>query len=226
MKADLHVHSKFSKRPSQWVLQKIGCPESFTEPLQIYQIARKRGMDLVTVTDHNSIDGALEIAHLPDTFISEEITTYFPEGGSKIHVLALNITENQHREIQRLRKNVFEMAAYLHQENIISIVAHPLYAVNDRLTIDHFEQMLLLFRHFELNGARSDEQNQSLEWVLSGLRPRDIDRLQNRYDFEAVFDKPWEKTLTGGSDDHSGLNIARTYTRVAQARTKIGRAHV
>ncbi len=219
MKADLHVHSKFSKRPSQWVLQKIGCPESFTEPLQIYQIARTRGMDLVTVTDHNSIDGALEIAHLPDTFLSEEITTYFPEDGCKIHVLALNITEDQHREIQRLRKNVFELAAYLHSEAIISIAAHPLYAVNDRLTIRHFEQMLLLFRNFELNGARSDEQNQSLEWVLSGLRPQDIDRLQNRYDFEADFEKPWEKTLTGGSDDHSGLNIARTYTRVADAQT-------
>ena len=56
MKIDLHVHSGFSRRPSQWVLQKIGCPESFIEPLQIYRIARKRGMSLVTITDHNTIN--------------------------------------------------------------------------------------------------------------------------------------------------------------------------
>lgn len=217
MKADLHVHSKFSKRPSQWVLQKIGCPESFTEPLQIYQTAKKRGMDLVTITDHNTIDGALEIAHLPDAFISEEITTYFPEDGCKIHVLALKITEDHHREIQRLRKNVVELATYLHREQIVCVAAHPLYRVNDRLAIDHFEQMLLLFRNFELNGARSDEQNQSLQWVLDGLRPGDMDRLREKHDIAPLFERPWEKTLTGGSDDHSGLNIARTYTRVENA---------
>lgn len=96
---DLHVHSRFSKRASQWVLQKIGCPESFTEPRQVYEIARKKGMDLVTITDHNTISGALEIAHLPGTFVSEEITTYFPDTGCKVHVLAYDITEERHRDI-------------------------------------------------------------------------------------------------------------------------------
>ncbi len=70
IKADLHVHSKFSKRPTEWILQKIGCPESYTEPAYLYKIAKLRGMSLVTITDHNTIDGCLEIAHLPDTFIS------------------------------------------------------------------------------------------------------------------------------------------------------------
>ena len=37
---DLHVHSKHSTRPSQWLLQRMGCPESFTEPRRIYDIAR------------------------------------------------------------------------------------------------------------------------------------------------------------------------------------------
>ena len=62
--ADLHVHSKYSKRPSQWVLQKIGCPESFTEPLTIYNQAKSRGMDLVTITDHNTIE-ARSLVHRP-----------------------------------------------------------------------------------------------------------------------------------------------------------------
>ena len=93
MRIDLHVHSKHSKRPSQWILKKIDCPESFTEPLRLYEIAKKQGMTHVTITDHNSIGGALEIAHLPGTFISEEVTSYFPEDGCKLHVLALDITE-------------------------------------------------------------------------------------------------------------------------------------
>ena len=217
MKIDLHVHSKFSKRPSQWVLQKISCPESFTEPMLVYNTAKAKGMSIVTISDHNTIEGALEIAHLPDTYISEEITSYFPEDGCKVHVLAQNITEAQHDEIQKIRQNVFDLVTYLNEENILNIIAHPLYGVNDRLTISHFEQMLLLFKNFELNGARNDKQNQILAQVLKQLTPMDIERLSNMYDYQPLFDEPWKKNLTGGSDDHSGLNIARTCTAVDNA---------
>ena len=108
MKIDLHVHSKFSTRPSQWILQKLGAPESFSEPERIYEIARGRGMDLVTISDHNRIEGALSIAHLPGTFVSEEITAYFPEDRCKCHVLALNIDEAIHQDIQHVRENVYD----------------------------------------------------------------------------------------------------------------------
>ncbi len=47
------------------MLQKLGCAESYTDPRALYAIARERGMDLVTITDHNTLDGSLEIAHLP-----------------------------------------------------------------------------------------------------------------------------------------------------------------
>ena len=103
VKADLHVHSKYSKRPTEWILQKIGCPESFTEPTHLYNVAKQRGMSLVTITDHNIIDGCLEIAHLPGTFISEEVTTYFPDDGCKVHVLVYNITEAAHEDIQKIQ---------------------------------------------------------------------------------------------------------------------------
>ena len=148
---DLHVHSRFSKRTSQWVLKKIGCPESFTEPRQVYDTAIKKGMDMVTITDHNTISGALEIAHLPGTFVSEEITTYFPENGCKVHVLAYDISEAQHLDIQKVRENIFDLTGYLDRENIYHVLAHPLYSVNDRLTLEHFEKLVLLFKTFELN---------------------------------------------------------------------------
>ncbi len=212
MRIDLHVHSKHSKRPSQWILKKIDCPESFTEPLQLYDIAKRRGMTHVTITDHNSIGGAMEIAHLPGTFISEEVTSYFPEDGCKVHVLALDISESQHGEIQKLRKNIFDLIAYFFRENIFNIIAHPLYAVNDRLTADHFERLLLLFKNFELNGARNSRENQTLRNILNGLTTEAIHRLAEKHEFVPMFPNPHQKRLFGGSDDHSSLNIARTYT--------------
>ncbi|MDD3311060.1 glycosyltransferase [Pseudodesulfovibrio sp.] len=211
-KVDLHVHSKYSTRPSQWILQKIGCPESFTEPADLYAIARSRGMDLVTITDHNTIRGSLEIAHLPGTFVSEEITTYFPEDRCKLHVLAWDITEAQHEEIQRVRENVFDLVPYLRGEGVTHALAHPLFAVNDRLTPAHFEQALLLFKTFEENGTRDARQNQVVRDILTRLTPGDIERLANAHGIAPVGDEPWVKAIMGGSDDHSSLNVARMHT--------------
>ena len=218
MRIDLHVHSKYSKRPHFWVLQKLGCQECYTEPLALYDIAKKRGMSLVTITDHNTIDGGLEIAHLPDTFISEEITAYFPQDQCKVHVLAYNIDERQHADIQRARENIFDLVQYLHTEGIPHSLAHPLWAVNRRLTLDHFEQMLLLFKNFELNGARESQINVFLRAVLSGLTKEDLELLQEKHKIAPLFANPWQKNLTGGSDDHSSLNIGLTFTQVKAAR--------
>ena len=219
MRVDCHVHSKYSQRPSAWVLKKIGCPESFTEPLDVYRIARERGMTHVTISDHNRIEGALEIAHLPHTFISEEITTYFPEDRCKLHVLALDIDERQHADIQKCRENVFYLVDYLQAQGIVHILAHPLYGVNDRLRVAHFEKMLLLFKHFEMNGARNDAANECLAEVLQSLTPEIIASLADYHGIAPTFPRPWEKHITGGSDDHSALNIARTFTEIPGART-------
>ncbi|HET9209526.1 MAG TPA: hypothetical protein VFR03_03975, partial [Thermoanaerobaculia bacterium] len=62
-RADLHVHSKHSSKPSEWILRQFRAPESYTEPQEIYRLCRERGMSFVTVSDHDSVAGALEIAH-------------------------------------------------------------------------------------------------------------------------------------------------------------------
>jgi glycosyltransferase involved in cell wall biosynthesis len=217
MRIDFHVHSDSSTRPSQWALQKIGCPESFTAPLRVYETAKAKGMTHVTITDHNTIAGALQITHFPDTFISEEITSYFPEDGCKLHVLALDITEPQHHEIQYIRPNVYDLVNYFDQNKIFNIVAHPLYSLNGRFSTDHFEKMLLLFMNFELNGSRNKRENNCLSGILNHLKPDDIFRLSAKHNLEPKTGTPWCKRLFGGSDDHSGLNIARTYTEILGA---------
>jgi len=216
-KVDLHVHSKYSTRPSEWILRKIGCSESYTEPMQLYALTKARNMDFVTITDHNTIAGALDIAHLEDAFVSEEITTYFPEDGCKLHVLAHDITEAQHEEVARLRENVFDLVAYLNREGIHHAAAHPLYSVNDRLTVDHVEEMLLLFNTFEMNGSRDAYQNRILREILDRLTEEDLDFLEDKHGAPPFGVTPWKKRVIGGSDDHSALNIARTWTEVEGA---------
>lgn len=217
MKADFHVHSKHSKRPSEWILKKLGCPESFTEPMQIYTVAMQKGMGLVTITDHNTIDGCLEIAHLPNTFISEEVTTYFPEDGCKLHVLVFNIDEKKHQEIQNLRNNVFDLTDYLNAEQIVHALAHPLYSINNKLTLEHLEQALLLFKTLEINGARDEEQNMCLPLLASALTQEKVDLLTDKHGIVPAFEAPWRKNFVGGSDDHSSLAIARKFTEIKEA---------
>jgi len=73
-------------------------------------------MDFVTITDHDTIDGCLEIRDLPNTFISEQVTTYFPQDPCKIHILVWGITEKQHADIVLIRDNIFSLQRYLQSE--------------------------------------------------------------------------------------------------------------
>ena len=219
-KADLHVHSSHSNKPTYWAMRKFNCPESYTSPLHIYKTARERGMDFVTITDHNAISGALEIAHLPGAFISAEFTAYFPENGCKIHVVALNIDERQYREIMELRKNVYEFVAYMHSQEIAHFLAHPLYAQNDKLTLEIIEKSLLVFKTIEVkNGCRAMRFNSFTKRLVSNLTEASITQLANKHDLQPYGVTPWVKSMVGGSDDHGGLFIARAYTTACDTTT-------
>jgi glycosyltransferase involved in cell wall biosynthesis len=217
MRIDLHCHSKYSKRPSLWIMQKLGCPESFTEPEALYRIARSRGMTAVTITDHNVIDGCLEIVEFPNTFISCEYTTYFPEDQCKIHVVAYDISEPEHRDLSEARENIYDLVAYLEGKEIPHACAHPLYSVNDRLSEEHVEKLVLLFKYWEWNGDRGPAINAALYDVANSLSPALVGQLVDKHGIVPDFQEPWIKRFTGGSDDHSSLNLAKVYTEVPGA---------
>jgi glycosyltransferase involved in cell wall biosynthesis len=219
-KADLHVHSRFSNKPSIWALKKLNCPESYTSPDIIYKTAKMKGMDFVTISDHNSITGALEIAHHDDTFISSEITTYFPDNGCKLHVVALDIDERIFSDIMHLRKNIYELVGYLHGNGIAHFIAHPLYDINGRLNANAFEKLVLLFQVFESkNGARASRYNQMILDILVSLTPERISFLADKHGLDPIGITPWVKGQVGGSDDHSGFFIARAYTESAHGNS-------
>jgi glycosyltransferase involved in cell wall biosynthesis len=184
----------------------------------VYVTAKAHGMDFVTITDHDSIEGALQIAHHDDAFVSEEITTTFPEDRCKVHICLWDITEEQHREAHRLSRNIFELREYLGSEGIHHGVAHALYSINKRLTAGHFEKLLLMFKVFEFrNGYRDRLSNEVLSEILGSLTKRKIEEMASRYGIEPDMDEPWVKYQSAGSDDHSCTFIGHTHTRTPRA---------
>jgi glycosyltransferase involved in cell wall biosynthesis len=212
-KVDLHIHSKFSDRSAEWIFRRFEFPDSYSDPKVLYRRLKEKGMSYVTFTDHNRIDGCLEIAAREDTFISEEVAAQFPDDDVKVHLLLWNITEVQHSEVQPLRRNLYELQQYLAQAGIHHAVAHPLYDMNRQLTADHVQKLVLLFKHFEgINGLRDSLLSDTTRFILRSLTEESIQRFAERQKLEPTHAEPWRKILVGGSDDHAGIFPASAYT--------------
>jgi glycosyltransferase involved in cell wall biosynthesis len=219
-RCDLHIHSRFSARSQEWLFRRFDFPDSYTDPRDLYRLLRERGMDFVTITDHDTIDGNLEIADLKHTFISEEVTTFFPHDSCQIHLLVWGISEAQHAEIAALRENIYDLQGYLQEAAISHSVAHPLYNINGKLEASHLERVILLFKHFEsINGLRDALLSELARELLSGLTPQKIEELANRHNLPPTHPEPWQKIFTGGSDDHGGKFPASACTETPRART-------
>ena len=218
MNADLHLHSRHSARSPEWLFRRIGLPDSYTPPAALYDALRARGMDFVTITDHNRIDGCLEIADRPGVFTSEQVSTRFPDDRCEVHLLVWGLTEAQHIALQTHRENIFDLQKYLVAERLAHAVAHPLYRVDDRLDVVHLEKLILLFKHFEgLNGHRDRLLSEVTQFVCAGLTPATLDELANRHGIAPTHDEPWVKFLVGGSDDHGGMYPASAFTETPPA---------
>ncbi|MEI8292542.1 MAG: glycosyltransferase [bacterium] len=212
-RADLHIHSRHSTRAADWVLRRLDFPASASDPFDLYRKLRAAGMRFVTLTDQNMIDGCLEIAHLPDVIIGEEVSTIFPEDDCRIHVLVWGINESQHREIQEARESVYDLQKYLFAEGIAHAVAHPFHNLNGKLTALHLQKLVLLFRHFEsINGRYCNLLSETAGTVLGALTPRQIEIFNARTGISPTHPEPWIKVFTGGSDDQGGTNPAGAFT--------------
>jgi predicted metal-dependent phosphoesterase TrpH len=203
LRADLHVHSYHSGYASH--LSFLKTRDCYSDPDAVYRVAKARGMDLVTITDHDSVDGCLEFLDrhpdAPDFFISEEIECWMPDVPLKIHIGAYGIDERIHREVQRLRGNVFDVAEYLRQQDVCFSLNHLFFFYRRQMAVDEYvNAMLRTFSAFEVrNGAMLREQNELIEALISGDGPK-----------AARF---------GGSDAHTLRRIGTTYTE-AEGRTR------
>ncbi len=197
-RVDMHVHSTASELSKLGVQRSLSLPECATPPQEVYELAKRRGMDFVTVTDHDTIAGGLALDDLPDTFISEELTAWFEGESQAVHVLCYGITPDHHDWLQAHRHSVELCAAYLHEREITAALAHPFYAVEAPLTARHRRRLAELFPIWETrNGSRAKELN------LPAF----------------VYIETHGGTAIGGSDDHAGIDIGRTFTETPPAAT-------
>jgi predicted metal-dependent phosphoesterase TrpH len=200
LRADLHVHSYHSGHAGH--MRFLRARDCYSEPEAVYAAAKARGMDVVTITDHDSVAGCLEFLErhpdADDFFISEEIECCVPDADLKVHIGAYGISERVHRDIQPLRRNLFEAVAYLRSEGVFYALNHPFFFFKGQLPLgDYLDLALRLFPAFEVrNGTMLAAHNELAEaivrhWSLSSPSPL---------------------TNIGGSDSHTLGGIGTTYT--------------
>jgi glycosyltransferase involved in cell wall biosynthesis len=175
-------------------------------------------MTLVTLTDHDTIAGGLQLIDRPDFFLSEEITAEFPENDCVMHVLAWNITPAQHEQIQERRRDIYRLAEYLQSAGIAHGLAHPLLSPNWKLDAATLEKLVLLFPTFEARNGLTDARiEDDLTMLLDRLTPEMIEALSHKHGITPHGARPHVKAVTAGSDDHVHRRCGTVFTAVPEA---------
>lgn len=199
LRADLHLHSDHSGLKHLRFLKMRDC---YSPPVEVYRSAKARGMDLVTLTDHDTIDGCLEIRERlddpADFFMSEEVETFLP-GKRSMHVGVFGITEAQHHEIQKIRGSYEDLVAYLEEQRIPCALNHLFRGYRPGMDVEDY--LIPLVRRFGLyetrNGTQSERYRRLTEESIGRLRGAPRTRPHGQ---------------TGGSDAHTLLRAGRTWT--------------
>jgi hypothetical protein len=155
-------------------------------------------MDLVTITDHDTVEGALQLAHLPDFIVGEEVTLDLEEG-RQIHLGIWDLNEERHSRVQARRRDPEALFAWLAEERVPACVNHPfspLTGVRDPLDF-----------HRAFGGLHLVE-------TRNGMMPR----ATNQFAHEAS--RALGLAPVGGSDAHTLAGIGRAFTTVPWARNR------
>jgi predicted metal-dependent phosphoesterase TrpH len=172
------------------------CLESYNEPRELYEVLKRRGMDLVTVTDHDSIEAAEELRKHSDFFLSEEVTVTLPSG-TEMHAGVYGIRERDHIELQRRRNDVESLLAYALENRLFVTVNHAYSSLTGRRTEDDFALFARDFHGVEVtNGHMLPCANK----------------------LAAEFALRHGKAVTAGSDSHTLHGAGRTFTEISGMR--------
>lgn len=173
VKIDLHMHTCVSK-------------DGALRPADVISIARRRGLDRICITDHNSIDGALAAQAIDPDFVivGEEILTEHGE------ILAFFVKE---RVPPRLSHQ--ETLDRLEAQGAVISVSHPF----DRHRNQPWTEALL-----EAVVPRLD--------AIEGFNARSIHSSDN--DKAKAFALAHQLPITAGSDAHTGMEIGAAYLEI------------
>ena len=197
MKCDLHVHSYFSGACTTPFVKNF-CRECYSDPGELYAQLRRRGMNLFTFTDHDSIEGSEKFRNLPDFFVSAELTCRMPSG-TEAHIGVYDVTEQQHNQLLRRRGDLISLLMYLTERRIFFSINHVFSSVTGKRVAEDFAWFQEYFPAFEAQNSLMLES-------------------ANRY--AARLAKRWNKISIGGSDAHALPSAGTAYTEVPGARDK------
>ncbi|SPE33208.1 hypothetical protein SBA6_260015 [Candidatus Sulfopaludibacter sp. SbA6] len=174
------------------------CRESYNEPREVYEKLKRLGMDLVTVTDHDSIDSVEALRSRPDFFLSEEVTCRLPSG-TWLHMGVYDITERDHVEIDKRRTDFESLAAWLRERGLFFSANHVFSSLTGRRALADFELFESVFPAVETHNGH--------------MLPRANRNAAALADFTG-------KAEVGGSDAHVMASVGCAWTVVPGARTK------
>jgi predicted metal-dependent phosphoesterase TrpH len=196
MRSDLHVHTKASGMFNLPGLKHL-CQECYNEPLEVYDLLKRRGMSAITVTDHDSIEGSEALRSFSDFFLSEEVTVRMPSG-TEAHLGVYNLTERDHLEIKRRANDFVSLLMYLTERKLFFSVNHVFSGLTGRREADDFAWFESYVPAYEArNGQMWRKSNECAAQLAARL----------------------DKIAVAGSDAHALSGVGLTYTEVPGART-------
>lgn len=172
-RCDMHCHDRYNCNPDGSVMYTgtpftkgtgfgVGFREGYGEPEEIYRIAKARGMDFVTISSHNSIQGAIElIGKYEDAYVSAE---YDVKGSPDGHIIHVIVSGHEFTgEPRRVHKKLLVAAPKGHDYFIKMCqdfglfygLAHPAWLASPKLELkpEYFHSWLEAFSHWEINGS-------------------------------------------------------------------------
>ena len=197
LRVDLHVHSCHSRQSGN--MRFLKSRDCYSRPADVYRVAKARGMDLVTITDHDSIGGCLEFLDrhpdADDFFVSEEVSCYLPGTDVQVHFGVFGMTERLHDELQPLRRDAFEVAARLREARVFFVLNHLLHFYRRQLPLASYLRLLDEVPGVEArNGTMLVDHNELVERLAEAWSPS------------------LPLAMVGGSDAHTLRRIGRTWT--------------
>ncbi len=100
-------------------------------------VLERRGMNLFTLTDHDSIEGAEKLRGHPGFFLSEELTCRMPSG-TEVHIGVYDFHERQHVQLQQRRNDLVSLLMYLSERRIFFSINHVFSSLTGRRDREDF----------------------------------------------------------------------------------------
>ncbi|MCA1584059.1 MAG: PHP domain-containing protein [Acidobacteria bacterium] len=200
LRADMHVHSLHSRQNRN--LAFLRSRDCYSDPEAVYRVARARGMDLVTITDHDSIDGCKAFLDrhpdAADFIVGEEVSCRMPDADLDVHIGVYGHDEALHWELQSLRANIFDVCARSRQAGVVFTLNHLWHFYQPGVPVSDYLRLLLEVPAVEVrNGAMLAAHNDLVERIAQSSTGS------------------W--AMVGGSDAHTLRRVGTTWTEAPGA---------